>query len=63
MHQRCFPVAFDAQNERFSLAMIQDVAAAMGQHGYPGFGAYTARDVTELHMALFRFLYQHEGSG
>ncbi|MHA6801933.1 hypothetical protein [Salinifilum ghardaiensis] len=54
---RIFPLEAAENDPRFSFGLIADVAAAMEQHGYPALAEYTPLDITELHLALFRFLY------
>ncbi len=55
---RTFPIEAHESDPRFSLNLIADVADVLGRHGYPAFAEYTPLDVTELHLAVFRFLYQ-----
>lgn len=59
MIKRRFPLPRPAGDDdpRFSFGLTYDVAAVLGEHGYP---ELTGQDFVELQAALFGFLYAPE---
>jgi uncharacterized protein DUF6284 len=55
------PPAAAGEDPRFSFGLLVDVAKVLEQHAYPRVTA--GRDLLELQMALFRYLYAAEQSG
>ncbi len=53
---RKFPIPRPADDKRFTLGLTLDLAAVLARHGYPSI-ITSAEDLTNLQLALFRFLY------
>ncbi|QKV93924.1 hypothetical protein HUT19_20955 [Streptomyces sp. NA02950] len=56
--KRVYPVAPDSgdTDSRFTNGLLFDVVKVIESHGYPKFTS--GRDLLELRMSLFRFLYK-----
>lgn len=56
MSERVYPLPRPAEDARFTIGLILDVAGALEEHGYLSPAAHPG-DLVELKLALFRFLY------
>ena len=56
--ERTYPLARPADDPRFNLGLLVDVARVLAEHGYPQISE--GRDIVELQQALFGFLYAKE---
>ncbi len=54
------PRPTSGEDPRFTFGMFMDVAEVLERHGYPPIT--TGRDLLELQMALFRYLYAAESA-
>lgn len=53
---RAYPLPRQAEDPRFNMGLLIDVARTLKEHGYPRITE--GRDLVELQQALFRFLYE-----
>lgn len=54
--ERVYPLPRPADDPRFNMGLMIDVARVLEEHGYPKITA--GRDIVELQMALFGFIYE-----
>lgn len=56
MSARAYPLPRPAEDPRFNVGLLSDVAKVIEEHGYPPVAA--GRNILDLQSALFGFLYQ-----
>ncbi len=56
---RSYPLPRPADDPRFTFGLLHDVTEVLTRHGYP---ELDAGDLVELHLMLFRLIYQPEAT-
>lgn len=56
--ERAYPLPRPKEDPRFNLGLLADLSNVLAEHGYPKITE--GRDIVELQMALFGFLYEKE---